>query len=114
MCGICGELQSYIHWAERVPWEESELAESGGGMARSLQRLRIRRAAVVAKLLSAYGLEFSLWQGGKYILSDRKGGTAVINDMAQLWPAIHRILGKPFDPLDPKVLERIRAGGTLD
>jgi hypothetical protein len=86
------------------------MAESGGDMARALSRLKLRRAAVIARLLSPYGLEFSLWHGGRYLLSDRKGGTAVINDVAQLWPAIHRILGKPFDPLDHKVLKTLKTG----
>ncbi|MEM1949423.1 MAG: hypothetical protein QXQ48_05820 [Nitrososphaerota archaeon] len=111
MCGVCGELVSHVHWAEKVPWLAGDLVESGGELARVTRRLRMRRAEIVNKLLSHYGLTFSDWQGVKYLLSDRKGQSVMVNDLAGLWAWVERILGRPLDPLDETLLKSLTTAG---
>ncbi|MEM4373861.1 MAG: hypothetical protein QXI97_02540 [Nitrososphaerota archaeon] len=113
MCGICGELVSHVHWAERVPWLAGDIVESGGELARVTRRLRMRRAEIVNKLLSYYGLMFADWQGGKYLLSDRKGQSVIVNDLAGLWTWVERILGRPLDPLDETLLNYLTMVGQI-
>ncbi|MCS7137694.1 MAG: hypothetical protein NZ941_04910 [Candidatus Caldarchaeum sp.] len=105
MCGICGELVAYVHWAERVPWKSDDVVESGGDVAKIIRRLRMRKAEIVNTVLSFYGLSFSDWQGRKYLLSDKKGNFVLVDDLAGLWARVERLLGKPFDPLDENVLK---------
>jgi len=114
MCGICGELRSHIHWTERIPWEKDEEVESGGDYARQIRRLRMRRASVVGRILKPYGLTVRDWEGGKYLLSDRKGRSVIVNDLSGLWPQVEKLLGKPLDPLDEKLLEYLQGAGEDD
>jgi hypothetical protein len=112
MCGICGELRFHTHWTERIPWVKDEEVESGGEVARVARRLRVRRALIVGGILAPYGLTVRYWEGGKYIISDMKGQSVIVNDLAGLWPWIEKLLGKPVDPLDERLLEYLQGSGV--
>ena len=71
-------------------------AESGEGA-----RGRALRAMALNRVLGHYGLEVAAWQGGSYVLRDRKGGTAVVPDLGAVWIEAERLHGAPLDPLDP-------------
>jgi hypothetical protein len=44
------------------------------------------------------------------VLRDRKGKTAVVDDLGALWTAAERLAGRPLDPLDPVLVGALRGG----
>jgi hypothetical protein len=93
MCALCGALFT-SHWAE-----------SGSG-----RRERVFRARLVNRVLAHFGLELTDWAGRVYLLRDRKGKTAVVDDLGGLWAAAERLAGRPLDPLDPDLLASLSRG----
>ena len=64
------------------------------------RRLRERavRTRLVSVVLGGYGLQFQDWEGSSYILRDRKGNSAIVHDLAQLWTAAERMIGRSARP----------------
>jgi hypothetical protein len=93
MCALCGVLLTN-HWAER---------DSG-------RRERIFRVALLNRVLVHFGLELVDWSGRVYTLRDRKGRTAVVDDLGGLWIAAAALAGRPLDPLDPELVAALRGG----
>jgi hypothetical protein len=93
MCALCGALLT-SHWAE-----------TGSG-----RRERVFRARLVNRVLAHFGLELTDWAGRVYLLRDRKGKTAVVDDLGGLWAAAERLAGRPLDPLDPDLLASLSRG----
>ena len=93
MCALCGVLLT-SHWAER---------ESG-------RRERVFRVRLLNRVLEHFGLELGDWGGRVYVLRDRKGKTAVVDDLGALWTAAERLAGRPLDPLDPVLVGALRGG----
>jgi hypothetical protein len=93
MCALCGALLT-SHWAE-----------SGSG-----RRERVFRAELVNRVLGHFGLGLTDWAGRVYLLHDRKGKTAVVDDLGGLWAAAERLAGRPLDPLDPALVASLRNG----
>jgi len=87
MCALCGVLLN-DHWAE----------QDGG------RRGRVFRVELVNRVLGYYGLELGDWAGQVYVLRDRKGHAAVVDDLGVLWTAAARLAGRPLDPLDPELV----------
>jgi hypothetical protein len=84
MCALCSALGSE-HWAE----------QEGG------RRGRVLRVALLRRVLAHFGFELFDWSGRVYVLRDRKGGSAVVEDLGSVWAEAERLLGRPLDPLDP-------------
>jgi hypothetical protein len=93
MCALCGALQT-SHWAER---------DSG-------RRERVLRTRLVNRVLDHFGLELADWGGRVYVLTDRKGKTAVVDDLGGLCAEAERLAGRPLDPLDPELVAALRGG----
>jgi hypothetical protein len=91
MCALCGVLLTN-HWAER---------DSG-------RRDRIFRVRLLNRVLAHFGLELGDWSGRVYVLRDRKGRSAVVDDLGSLWTAAEQLAGRPLDPLDPALLAALR------
>lgn len=87
MCALCGVLIE-SHWAE---------AGSGG-------RERAFRVRLLNRVLSHFGLELADWSGSVYLLRDRKGKTAVVENVGALWGEAERLAGRKLDPLDPALV----------
>jgi hypothetical protein len=86
MCGLCGVLLKE-HWAEE------------GG-----RRSRVFRVALLNRVLGHYGLELGDWGGRVYVLRDRKGRSAVVEEIGTLWVEAERLAGRKLDPLDPDLV----------
>lgn len=95
MCALCNVLTS-THWAEQ--------GES--------RRARVLRTRFLERLLDHFGLSLSEWAGSVYILSDRKGSTAVVQDIGALWSTAERLARRPLDPLDPALLDSLASVGA--
>jgi hypothetical protein len=87
MCSLCG-VMSKEHWADRD----------------DDRRTRVFRVRALGRVLDHYGLVVEAWGAGTYVLRDRKGGTALVGDLAALWAEGERLAGRPLDPLDPALL----------
>jgi hypothetical protein len=89
MCALCGVLVNE-HWAE-----------NGG------RRGRAARVGLVNRVLAHYGLELVDWAGRVYVLRDRKGRSALVDDLGVLWTEAAALAGRPLDPLDPELVRSL-------
>jgi hypothetical protein len=87
MCGLCGVLLSET-WAE----------EAGD------RRARVLRLKLLNRVLAHFGLRLDEWAGRVYVLRDRTGRTAVVDDLGAIWREAELLAGRPLDPLDPELL----------
>jgi hypothetical protein len=87
MCGLCGVLLNET-WAE----------EAGD------RRARVLRLKLLNRVLAHFGLRLDEWAGRVYVLRDRTGRTAVVDDLGSIWREAERLAGRPLDPLDPQLL----------
>jgi len=87
MCALCGVLLDE-HWAEG----------EGGRRGRTL------RVALLNRILDHFGLRLDDWSGRIYVLSDRKGRSAVVANLGALWVEAERLAGHRLDPLDRELL----------
>ena len=93
MCALCNVLGS-SHWAEQ-------------GESRRIRALRTR---LLKRVLAHFGLQLDEWAGSVYVVSNRKGGSAVVSDIGTLWISAQALAGRPLDPLDPALLGALAAG----
>jgi hypothetical protein len=89
MCALCGVLLE-DHWAEE-----------GGRRGRAL------RVALVNRVLDHFGLHLDDWSGRVYVLRDRKGRSAVVENVGALWVEAERLAGRTLDPLDPDLVRAL-------
>jgi hypothetical protein len=47
------------------------------------------------------------WAGRVYVLRDRKGRAAVVDNLGTLWAEAERLTGAPLDPLDPALVHAL-------
>lgn len=108
MCSLCGILGGNEHWADAV--------ERPGVYTRNTERIdrrreRVNRVAAANKVLSAFALSLSDWQGASYVIASRTGKSEMIEDLGHLWPAAEKMSGRLCDPLDPDLIARMEALG---
>jgi hypothetical protein len=119
MCVLCG-VWAEEHWIEIVP--DAHASAVDGTMvleqhtANRGRRLRDRslRVRLVNLLLRGYGLQLQDWEGNSYIVRNSKGASAVVTDVASVWQVAEQMLGRPLDPLDPQLLERVQPRNDAD
>ena len=104
MCSLCGVLGSGGYWADAVA--------RPGVFTRNIsvidrRRERANRVRVANRVLAAFGLTVSDWQGTAFLLSTRTGKTEIIGDLGHLWPAAERLTGRVCDPLALPLIERL-------
>ena len=98
MCSVCGALSGAEHWA------------AGAGRIASAPTRRAERQAqvrVARALLAARGMRVDDWQGSAFLVSGPTGAAELAADLSQVWAAAQRLLGRPIDPLDAALLERL-------
>jgi hypothetical protein len=99
MCGLCGALGIEGDWTDAAA---TPLSGAGTVRAQRLERVR-----VVNTVLKQFSLVLSDWEGAKYQLSTHTGRTEIVENLAQVWQAAERLLGRTCDPLDPVLIERM-------
>jgi hypothetical protein len=108
MCVLCGEALTHVHWTERGADERTTVSMfTGDDYQRSRMRGRLHMVRLANRILCHYGLQLDDWNGSKYVLSDRKGNSALVQDLGSLWQAAEKLIHRPLDPLDPSLLEAI-------
>jgi hypothetical protein len=116
MCVLCWQFLTADHWTESHIGRDDSAMEKGDtatGDKREHIRRRDwrRRTAVLNHILGAYGLSVDDWQSRSYMLSDRKGGTLLVQNLGELWPAAEQLVGRCLDPLDPQLIDALQAAG---
>ncbi|MDR3255339.1 MAG: hypothetical protein LBT31_07205 [Synergistaceae bacterium] len=109
MCILCGELVINVHWTDQKNHDrEYGNIVVAGESQRDRVRDRLRRVSFVNRILSFYGLDLRDWGGSKYILSDKKGSSKVVNDLGDMWQEAQKLTDNRLDPLDPGLLSHLR------
>jgi hypothetical protein len=106
MCALCGVLGGDGDW--------TDAAARPGVFTRNVdplqrRRERMNRVACARKVLAFYGLTLSDWQASSFILSTLTGKSEIVDSLTHLWAAAEKLIGRPCDPLDPRLLERLEA-----
>ncbi len=102
MCGLCGMLGGDAHWSDAGRPATDEASSSHRYRERQL------RTAHLNRVLREFACSVSDWQGHAYLLSSFTGHTEIVENLAQLWPAVERLSGRCADPLAAEVLDRLR------
>jgi len=72
--------------------------------AASRRRERMNRVAAANRVLSCYRMNLADWQGSAFVLSSATGKAEIVDNLAHLWMAAERLLGRPCDPLDEELI----------
>jgi hypothetical protein len=107
MCALCGVLGGVDHWTDAIarPGVFTRNADPA-----SRRRERMNRVAAANRILKHYRMTLADWQGSSFVLSSATGKTEIVDDLSHLWIAAERLMGRPCDPLDDKLIGRLEAG----
>jgi hypothetical protein len=82
MCVLCWQFLTESHWTDRrFEDNDSTIATAGSDHERARRRDRHHRTQVLNQILTHYGLRLDDWHSRSYLLSDRKGKTAIVQDL---------------------------------
>jgi hypothetical protein len=101
MCALCGVLDGSEHWTD-APARPGVFTRNTDAASR--RRERLNRVAVANRVLIHYRMSLADWQGSAFVLSTATGKTEIVDNIAHLWTAAERLLGKPCDPLDAELI----------
>lgn len=73
------------------------------------RRERMNRVACASRVLRFYGLTLSDWQATSFVLSTATGKTEIVDNLSHLWVSAEKLVGRPCDPLDPALIDRLEA-----
>ena len=107
MCILCGELVSSFHWSDES-FRTQNATISVNENARERKRARLKRVKLLNEILCFYGLKIEDWQGSKFVLSDKKGQSVIVNDLGDLWDKAMNLAKRDIDALDTNLLEFLR------
>jgi hypothetical protein len=67
----------------------------------------LHRVAAANRILKHYQMSLADWQGSSFMLSTLTGKTEMVDNLAHLWAAAERLIGRPCDPLDETLLAEL-------
>ena len=97
MCALCGVLGGTQHWTDAVA-QPGVFTRNTDVAAR--RRERMKRVAAANRVLAYYRMKLADWQGSALVLSTPTGKAEIVDNLAHLWMAAERLVGRPCDPLD--------------
>jgi hypothetical protein len=107
MCSLCGILGCDDHWSSAVA-RDGVFSRNGDRLAR--RREAAQRQRIVNKILATRKMKLDDWHGTSYVLSTATGQTQIFDSLSHLWPEAEALCRAEFDPLDPVLLDRLKAG----
>jgi hypothetical protein len=107
MCALCGALGASDHWTDAVA-RPGIFTRNTDAAAR--RRERLHRVAAANRVLTHFQMRLADWQGTSFVLSTFTGKSEMVEDLAHLWAAAERLIGRPCDPLDDGLLARLDHG----
>src|SRR3546814_13567527 len=106
---VCAIFGAGEHWSdfgrlrnEKFPFADIQVYRSE----------RIRRLALLAKILAPLGLSVEDWDGEAALLVDRQGRSQIAHPLGDVWKSIEDLYGHRIDPLNDGLLEGVRHAGT--
>ena len=109
MCSLCGVLGGRGHWTESASTPEAFASRLD---VTTRRRERQQRTQIANRILKHYGLNLSDWSGASYILSNRTGRTAIVNNLSEIWIAAEDLAKAECDPLDASLINDLIAART--
>ncbi len=100
MCSLCGTLAGAVHWSEAGAIPNAEV-----GARRAALRDRLRRIALVNRVLAPLRYRVDEFEETSYILRSPTGAAVLVPDLAGIWAELDRLRGRPLDPLDGQALD---------
>jgi hypothetical protein len=107
MCALCGVLGGKGHWSDSA---SAPAVFAGRTEPHTRMRERQTRARILNAVLKDHGVVVKDWSGNAYLLTGRTGRTAIVDTIAEVWPAAERISGRLCDPLDDRYLTTLASG----
>ena len=107
MCALCGVLGGSDHWTDAVARPGVFTRNTD---AASRRRERMHRVAAANRILQHYRMTLADWQGSSFVLSTATGKTEIVDNLAHLWMAAERLLGRSCDPLDDELIAGLESG----
>ena len=104
MCALCGVLGGSDHWTDAAA-RPGVYSRSADPLQR--RRERARRVALANRVLEHYRMRLADWQGTAFVLSTATGKTEIVDNLTHLWSVAEQLSGRPCDPLDPALLDRL-------
>jgi hypothetical protein len=101
MCALCGVRGGSEHWTDAVA-RRGVFARNTDAVSR--RRERRHRVMAANRVLKYYRMNLADWQGSAFVLSTATGKTEIVDNLAHLWLAAARLLGRPCDPLDEELI----------
>jgi len=101
MCALCGVLSVSEHWTDAVA-RPGVFTRNTDAAAR--RRERMNRVAAANRVLGYYRMNLADWQGSAFVLSTATGKHEIVDNLAHLWMAAERLLGRSCDPLDEELI----------
>ncbi len=105
MCSLCGILGTDDHWTSAVG-RDGVYTRNDSRVAR--RREAARRLRVANTILAARRMTIEDFHGTSFVLRTATGQSRVFEGLGHLWPEAEALSGKPFDPLDPVLLDHLR------
>ena len=107
MCALCGVLGGPGDWTEAAA-RPGVFTPNTDPLAR--RRERMRRVGAANAVLRHFGMGLADWQGASYLLSTATGKTQIVDNLTHLWAEAEKLSGRPCDPLDAGLIDRLEAG----
>jgi hypothetical protein len=89
------------HWAVAVPDRE------GSAAGRTRRAERLAHARVANGVLRLFSLHLDDWQGSAFVLTSATGKREVVDSLPAVWQAAAAMLGRPIDPLERDLIDRL-------
>jgi hypothetical protein len=101
MCALCCVLGGKGHWSDSAA---APAVFAGRTEPHTRGRERQARTRLLNAAMKYHGVVVKEWSGSSYLLTSRTGRTAIVDNIADLWPAAERLAGRAIDPLDEHYL----------
>jgi hypothetical protein len=101
MCSLCGVLGGRGHWTESAATPEAFASRLD---ATTRRRERQQRTRLANAVLGHYGLTLTDWSGSSYMLANKTGRSALVENLTELWAAADGLTNRPADPLDDALI----------
>ena len=104
MCALCGVLGGRGHWSDSA---SAPAVFASRNEPQTRLRERQARVRILNCVLKYHGVVAKDWSGNAYLLTSSTGRTAIVDTVAEIWPAVERISSRNCDPLDEQYLSAL-------
>lgn len=89
MCGLCGIFDDGRRW----------LDAAGALNPAAFRRERLRRVAIVKRVLAPTGVTVDDWEGASFLVRGPTGAVEIVDNLFDLWRTAEALGRRRLDPL---------------